>query len=216
MILAAPSGPTGHVPGAAPVAAETRARVAVSHELRRAYRALGRAPVMRPEGRVSADPWPEGCESAAVALPDPDGPGQRTVLQATPCRRRDGPEGGFPVRLRAPGDTGSSLELAVLVSLAGPRDCDPSWSLDLLVDAGGRPFARLTLGLGPRGRSGTRELVVALDAPADLPTILHGTAEGGAWPLLAPGHVAGNRLLLDCLTADGRLAPRTTRWKDTT
>lgn len=199
--------------GVDPVAVAVRSRVSATPELRRAYRALGRPPALRPEARQDE---PRDGQTTGPSGRDrvTEPPVSSPVPPALSVARPDGPIGGFPVRLR-PLDRmpKSVIDAAILVSITGPDSCSGR-RLDLLVDASGRPYVRLTVALGPKGRSGTGGMAVALSAPQDLSAFLR-EAEGsgpGSLAVPGPGTCSTPRMPLgmDCLTSDGRLAPRPT------
>ncbi|MCU0906380.1 MAG: hypothetical protein MUF73_02810 [Rhodobacteraceae bacterium] len=191
--------------GSARVAVGPRVRVAVSRELRLAYRALCRPPAVRPDGPAVPVPQERPAQSQVVASSPDTGHDTRPVS----------PAGGFCVRLQPLGEVPAAVvQTSFLTSVAGPVGAETGWSLDLFVDAEGRPYARLTVALGPRGRSGRGEMAVALSSPTDLADFLDRAETGGPWSLAVSGQ--GTSLGLDCLTSDGRLLPRSICRKDKT
>jgi hypothetical protein len=205
MVTSATSRPAGAAPGLALVAA----RVAISAELRDAYRALGRRPAAS-AGRASSPPRhdPAGADNpdSLSAGPAPVGaPSERAPSQ---------PRGGYPVRLRLAGDdpgTPVTVATTVLVSHAAAPGSTPRWTVELLMDPAGRTLARLTVALGPHGRSGTGEVALPVTSPDALRAFLSDARSSGPFSLAVSGAGTGLAHLVDCLTADGRLTPRRTR-----
>jgi hypothetical protein len=212
MILSATPRLSGDDTGHARVAA----RVAVSAELRRAYRALGRQPAAR---RPAAGRGPEGDGGAAPPSSNPtDLTPNAQVHQigetGGPTCSAPEPDGGFPVRFRTPSSDGGPdrmVEAAALVTVAAPAGTDPAWSLDLLLARSGHAFARLTLSLGPEGRSGTAETAAPLAAPSDLSAFLEGASGTGPFALAVSGASAGQATPMQCTLPNGRLRPRPQR-----
>lgn len=209
MILSATPRPAGDDTGRARVAA----RVAVSAELRRAYRALGRQPAAR---QLATGNGP-GCDGVPLVPPSdtsdlaPNGYPDRDGNTKGPANGATEPDGGFPVRFRAPSSVGgpdTTMQAARLVTVAAPAGTDPAWALDLLVDRTGRAFARLAISLGPDGRSGTAETAVPLTAPSDLGAFLDGAVGSGPFALAVSGSRTGQATPMQCTLPDGRLCPR--------